>query len=100
MISIESTSSVREWVEKKADSRWKRTVVSFLDYIDNLHSDPRIDKRQKLALLAGCREGISKLTHPHHSSTSGLHLVLDVIDDRLRELGYRIPESCHARWRP
>ena len=98
VIEIGREESIRGWVEKKSDSRWKDTVLRFLDYLDGLHFDPRMDKKQKLALMMGCRESLRKITHPHHTSTSGLHMVLDVIDERLNELGYSVPEDCGERW--
>ena len=94
---IESLSA-RKWVDTKADSRWKRTVMGFLDYIDSIQTNPRImDKAQKMALLAGLRESLRKITHPHHTSTQGLHMVLDIVDLRLGELGYNVPE-CDVGW--
>jgi len=98
MVRIEKATSIRDWVETKGDSRWKQTVFRFLEYVEGLHFDARFDKIQKLSLMIGCRESLQHITHPHHSSTAGLHTVLDVVDERLRELGYAVPEDCETRW--
>jgi len=98
LVEIKS-AAIREWVEAKADSRWKRTAVRFLDYVDALQFDPKIGRLQKTALLVGCREGLRVMTHPHHSSTSGIHIILDIIDERLRELGFAVPEDCTMAWK-
>jgi len=73
--------------------------VGFLDFVDSLHIDPKIGKAEKRALLAGHREALRRVTHPHHSSTQGLHSVLDLVDERLRELGYNIPDDCGETWK-
>lgn len=91
--------SVREWVESKSDSRWRRSGLYFLDYIERLHFDPGMTKKEKVAAMLGCRECLRMLTHPHHSSTGNLHMLLDVIDERLKELGYSVPEDCSTRWK-
>lgn len=89
---------VREWLSTKEDSRWRTTALEFIRYLEELHNS-KLPSLTKRSCIAGCREALQMATHPHHSSSSQLHLLLDVVDEFLRELGYDIPESCEERWR-
>ena len=90
-------SEIRDWVLHREDSRWRRMALSVLDFMDVLIVNPKIDREYKIRLLAGVRLGVQVLCHPHHSSSSGNHMILDVLDERMGELGFTMPE-CDVKW--